>query len=220
MHRRRFLALVVALAIAPQLAAARQFDVETTPPPDAHADEWLGIRYEHPDPDAPIRSIEVRVSFWSDPSLAGTAAGSLTANARTPLPEGEFYHSEVTAWTPDHTDDRATITGQEWSTTVGVAAFTTWYAQAVAWQGRQVTVVLVSGGSADLVRDEANEQLARSLDQIPVPCGPPLDYLPGIDDVPEGMTVVWRTGNKEFTDVAGPHGAWKMADCTMTTPPA
>lgn len=193
MHRRRFLALVASIAIAPRLITARQFEVETTPPPDSNAPAWLGIRYEHPDYDARIRSIEVRVSFWDDPALAGAAAGSLSANAGTPLPQGEFYHSEVTAWTPDIDDTTgATITGREWSTTVGVAAFQTFYAQAVAWQEYRVTVVLVSGGAATVVRAEAERQLRRSLEQIPVPCGPPPSYLPTQDDVPDGMTVAWQ----------------------------
>ena len=221
MHRRRFLTLLTTLVVVPQVVAARQFDVETTPPPDAHAPAWMGIRYEATDQDAPIRSIEVRLSYWDDPVRAGAAAGALTANAGTPLPEGEFYHSEVTTWTPQLDDIEADeISGQEWLTTVGVAAYQTFYAQVVVWQSRKVTVVLVSGSSAEVVQQEAARVATLTLTLVAIPCGPTPDPLPTVDEVPAGMTVVWRADETGPVDDGTPGADRRQqAECTQIGKP-
>lgn len=221
MHRRRFLALFASLAVAPHLAAARQFEVEETPAPDQSAPRWEAIRYEHPDHDAAIRTIEVRQSLWDTPAAAGAAAGSLTANAGTPLPEGEFYHSEVLHWSPQiDVRDASEITGREWHTVVGVAAYTTEWTQIVVWQKRRLTVALVSGGSVDAVQDEAESMANLVLNRMPVPCGPKEpELLPTIDEVPAGMTLVWHashTGVKHGTPEAERR---MLAECTQVGEP-
>lgn len=221
MHRRRFLALVTSLAVVPRLAIARQFEVEETPAPDQSAPRWEAIRFEHPDHDATIRTIEARQSLWDTPAAAGAAAGSLTADAGTPLPDGEFYHSEVLDWSPRiDVRDANEVTGREWNTVVGVAAFTTYWSQIVVWEKRRLTVVLVSGQSAESVRDEAESMANLVLNRMPVPCGPKEpELLPTIDEVPAGMTLVWHashTGTKHGTPEADRK---VLAECTQVGEP-
>jgi hypothetical protein len=222
MHRRHFLSLVIASALGPRFLTALQFEAEESPPPDRSAPTWDAIRFRTLDADAMIRTIEVRVSIWDDAAMAGTVAGSLTANAGTALPAGEFYHSAVTDWTPPvQMEDAEEITGREWNTVVGVAAFTTCWAQFVAWQDRRVTVVLVSGGAPVAVRREASRLADLVLYWEPMPCGPPPDTLPTIDEVPPGMELVWRA------DEEGPWTVGEVEDdgrvgqveCTMVDDP-
>jgi hypothetical protein len=221
MHRRHFISLIAASALAPRLLTAQQFEVDETLPPDQSAPIWDAIRFQSTDHEARIRTIEVRVSTWPDSVIAGAVAGSLTANARTPLPQGEFYHSDVTDWTPRvEVEDINEVMGREWNTVVGVAAFTTWWAQLVAWQDQRVTVVLVSGGAATAVRRETSRLADLVLYWEPMPCGPPPDTLPTIDDVPVGMELIWRADEEgpwptgELTDRGS-----RLLECTLVEPP-
>ena len=161
------------------------------------------------------------MSTWGNAAIAGAVAGALTANAGTALPQGEFYHSDVTDWTPRvEVEDVEQITGREWNTVVGVAAFTTCWAQLVAWQDRRVTVVLVSGGAAVSVRRETSRLAEEVLYWEPMPCGPPPDTLPTIDEVPAGMELVWRADEEgPWSPNEGEDERDWLAECTLVDDP-
>jgi hypothetical protein len=181
MHRRRFVAIASAIALAPGLVLAHRTPVVTIA-----AEDFAEVRY-HLGNDDGVRSVTARVSQWAGPELAGTFREDVIRNAGSNLPMGEFYQSEPV----DHPIPEDALappaSARSWYTTVGAAGYVTDWLLLVTQRETLVWEVRASGAEGipllDLAIDLAADLTSRA------PEDGLFALLPGQEDVPEGLTL-------------------------------
>jgi hypothetical protein len=195
MHRRRFVVLASALALAPDLILARRTPVVTFA-----AEDFAEVRYHLGDDDG-VRSVTVRVSRWADPELAATYRQEAIRAAGSNLPLGEFYQSEPV----DHPipDDLSLYpaSARSWYTTVGAAGYVTDWVLLAVRNETLVWEVRVSGAEGTPLLNLAID-LAFTLTSRK-PGDDLFALLPGQEDVPEGLTLEYTKSPQGTFDADG-----------------